>query len=626
MSKQDLLQLLNVTEEGVINYREDFTLIDLLEFNASHDEDRTAVRYIDYSGYEDKIESISWKDFLIRIKAVAARIQQVSKRGDRVAILCRQSIEYVIAHMAAITAGNISVPLFEPSEIGHADRLDAVIKDSDPALILTSTHTAEEVRNFFRRYPAKERPRVLAVDAVPDDVGMLWWKPPTNVRDVAYLQYTSGSTRIPTGVQITHENMATNVLQIAEILDINDRGASVSWLPLFHDMGLISMFTPVASGGSTTLMSPSAFVRRPGRWLQALSDVSQGENFSHAWAAAPNFAYELVATRGAKDLHNVDLSKLILLNGSEPISVSTVRKFAEVFGSRGYSNKTLKPCFGLAEATLMVSSTRTDSELLINYFNREEMSQGRAVTVTEDDPTAMALAGCGSVTRFQDVLIVDPETKEELPDNHVGEIWCYGQNVAKGYWNKPAETEYAFHAQTSSRIPNSPHVTIAPEDAHFMRTGDLGFYHEGQLYITGRIKDIIIIAGRNHYAHDIEFTVQNASKAIRSGYSAAFTVPAHELARLSNDRENLEYESESDDITEQLVVVAERASGVGKIDFEEVKDKIRLAIATTHGITLRDLVLVSAGTIPRTSSGKIAHSATRAAYLDASILAHSKFR
>ena len=605
---------------GRIRFPENTDLVRHVEKWAKVRGDQLAYRFLDFSTERDGVaKDISWAEFGARNRAVGARLQQVTEPGDRVAILCPQSLDYLVAFFGTLYAARIAVPLFDPAEPGHVGRLHAVLDDCTPSAILTTSDSAEGVRKFFRSRPAKERPRVIAVDALPNDVAATWQPVLANHDTVAYLQYTSGSTRTPTGVQITHLNLPTNVVQVIDALEGTEGDRGVSWLPFFHDMGLITTLLSTVVGYSFTFMTPAAFVRRPGRWIREIArkDGETGGVFS----AAPNFAFEHAALRGVPkegepplDLSNVKA----ILNGSEPVSAASIRKFNEAFAPYGFQEKAIKPSYGLAEATLFVSTTPMDQPPTIIHVDREALNNRRFVEVAADAPTAVAQASAGKVGVDECAAIVDAETATELPDGQVGEIWLHGNNMGAGYWNREEETFETFKNILKSRT-NPSRAEGAPDDGTWVRTGDYGTYHNDHLYITGRVKDLVIVDGRNHYPQDLEYSAQEASRALRTGYVAAFSVPANQLPAevFDNSHAGLKYDSE--DTSEQLVIVGERAPGAHKLDYQPIADDIRTAIAVRHGVTVRDVLLVQAGSVPRTSSGKIGRRACRAAYIDGSL-------
>ena len=606
---------------GRIVFPEGSSIVRHVERWAQTRGDNLVYRFLDFSTERDGIaRDLTWSQFSARNRAIGARLQQVTAPDDRVAILCPQSLDYLTAFYGAIYSGRIAVPLFDPAEPGHVGRLHSVLDDCTPSVILTTTSSAEGVRKFFRNRPANERPRIVAVDAVPDEVAGTWVQPDNPTEEtIAYLQYTSGSTRTPAGVKITHVAVATNISQVMTALDPEEGMFGVSWLPFFHDMGLITIMLPSIIGRYVTFMTPAAFVRRPIRWLRAIG-VKEDEH-GPSISAAPNFAFEHAARRGLpkEGEPELDLSNVrCILNGSEPVSQVSMRKFTDAFAPYGLKPTVIKPSYGMAEATLFVSTTEPDSPPVIINVDRDEMVNDRLVKVPEDSPKAVPQASCGKIGYDEWAAIVDPDTGEELPDGQIGEIWVHGNNVGAGYWNRDEDTYATFKNILKSRT-NPSHAEGAPEDAMWMRTGDLGAFLDGEFYVTGRIKELVIIDGRNHYPQDLEYTAQEATRAVRPGFAAAFSVPANQLppAVFDNPHAGLKYDPE--DTSEQLVIVGERAPGAHKLEAEPVADDIRAAIAVRHGVTVRDVLLMPAGTIPRTSSGKIGRRACRAAYIDGSL-------
>jgi acyl-CoA synthetase (AMP-forming)/AMP-acid ligase II len=581
--------------EGNITLPEGVTLTSYLERNISELGETTSYRYLDYDRDGRAVE-LTWTQLGAKLRAVGARLQQVTHPGDRVAILAPQGVDYVVGFFAAIQAGTIAVPLFAPELPGHAERLEAVLSDARPSVVLTTTAAAESVGDFLRKLPRSCRPRVIAVDAVPDSVGATFAPQELDTDDVAYLQYTSGSTRTPAGVQISHRSACTNVLQMIISVGLDWNIRSVSWLPLYHDMGLLMIMFPALCGGHITLMSPFAFVRRPHRWIAELAaESAHGRTF----AAAPNFAFELAAQRGLPaEGDSLDLSNVAgLINGSEPVSMASIEQFNAAFGPYALPPTTIKPSYGMAEATLFVSTIAPDARPTAVYLDREQLGAGRAVRVAPDAPNAVAQVSCGQVARSQWAVIVDPDTEAELPDGAVGEIWLHGDNVGAGYWGRQHETELAFRNKLQSRLEQGSHAEGSAVGGVWFRTGDLGVYLDGELYVTGRIKDLVIVDGRNHYPQDLEATTSEASPAVRSGFVAAFSVPGEA------------------DTGERLVIVAERAAGAGRADQAPIAGAIRAAISRRHALPVADVRLVAAGVIPRTTSGKLGRRACRAEYL-----------
>ena len=366
-------------------------------------------------------------------------------------ILAPQGIGYVAGFYAAIKAGTIAVPLFAPELPGHAERLETALRDSEPTVVLTTAAAKDAVENFLDNLPQLRRPQVLVIDQIPDSAGELFVPVELDIDAVSHLQYTSGATRPPVGVELTHRAVGINLVQMILSIDLLDRNThGVSWLPLYHDMGLSMIGFPAVYGGHSTLMSPTAFVRRPQRWIRALTD---GSRVGSVVTAAPNFAYEWAAQRGLPAPgDDIDLSNVVLIIGSEPVSIDAVTTFNKAFAPYGLPRTAFKPSYGIAEATLMIATIDHDAEATVAYLDREQLGAGRAVRVAADAPNAVAHVSCGRTARSLWAVIVNPDTGAELPDGEVGEIWLQGNNIGRGYWGRPEETRLTFGAKLRSRL------------------------------------------------------------------------------------------------------------------------------------------------------------------------------
>jgi fatty-acyl-CoA synthase len=567
------------------------TLISLIDRNIATVGDAVAFRYLDFarSADGDAVE-LTWKQLGRRMHAIGARVQRVSQRGDRVAILAPQGLEYVAGFYGAVKAGAIAVPLFAPELQGHAERLETALNDARPTAVLTTSAVADAVHASLATLGLTHTVRVIAIDDIPDSDGDAFVSVDIDVDDVSHLQYTGGSTRAPVGVEITHRAVGTNLIQMILSIDLLDRNThGVSWLPLYHDMGLSMIGFPAVYGGHSTLMSPTAFIRRPQRWIRALADGSRN---GRVVTAAPNFAYEYAAQRGLPGPgEDLDLANVVMIIGSEPVSMDAITTFNAAFAPYGLAPNAIKPSYGIAEATLFVSTISPEASATVAHFDREHLVDGKVVMVDEDAAGAVAHVSCGQVARSQWAVIVDPEAHTELADGRVGEIWLHGDNVARRYWARPDESRETFGAELRSRLSAASHADGAPAEATWLRTGDVGAYLDGELYVTGRRADMVLVDGRGHYPHDIEATVAGASPIVRSGYVAAFHTG------------------------DGVVIVAERASGTRGADPAPAVEAISAAVADRHGLTLSDVRLVPAGAIPRTTSGKLARQACRAEYL-----------
>ncbi len=577
------------------------TLISLIERNIANVGDAVAYRYLDYARSEGHTFEVTWAQLGVRLRAIGAQVQKFAGEGDRVAILAPQGIDYVAGFYAAIKAGAIAVPLFAPELPGHAERLQTALRDSGPVAVLTTAAAKDAVENFLASLPDLRKPHLIVIDQIPDSAGELFVPVELDVDRVSHLQYTSGSTRQPVGVEITHRAVGTNLVQMILSIDLLDRNThGVSWLPLYHDMGLSMIGFPAVYGGHSTLMSPTAFVRRPLRWIHALSAESRQ---ARVVTAAPNFAYEWTAQRGLPAPgDDIDLSNVVMIIGSEPVSIDAIRTFNKAFAPYGLPRTAFKPSYGIAEATLLIATIDSSAEASVAYLDREQLSAGHAVRVDADAPKAVAQVSCGRVARSLWAVIVDPDTGSELPDGDVGEVWLQGNNVGRGYWGLPDETRRAFGAKLQSRLDEGSHAEGSTAGRTWLRTGDLGVYLDGEVYVTGRIADLITIAGRNHYPQDIEATAAEASPMVRRGYVTAFSVPANG--------------------EEGLVVIAERAAGTSRDDPRPAIEAIGNAVSRRHGVTVSDVQFLPAGAIPRTTSGKLARRACRAEYLSGALGVH----
>src|ERR1700757_2906918 len=446
--------------EGRVALPPGTTLISLIERNIANVGDYVAYRYLDYARSDGRAIEMTWAQFGVRLKAIGAHVQQFAGHGDRVAVLAPQGIDYVAGFYAAIKAGTIAVPLFAPELPGHAERLDTALRDSEPTLVLTTTAANEAVEAFLTNVPQRRRPRVAIIDQIPDAAGELFVPTELGMDDVSHLQYTSGSTRPPVGVEVTHRAVGTNLVQMILSIDLLDRNThGVSWLPLYHDMGLSMIGFPAVYGGHSTLMSPAAFVRRPLRWIHALA---AGSRQGRVVTAAPNFAYEWTAQRGLPGPgDDVDLGNVVMIIGSEPVSIDAVRTFTKAFAPYGLPPTAFKPSYGIAEATLFVATIDPCAEASVVYLDREQLGAGHAVRVAADAPDAVAQVSCGRIARSQWAIIVDPDTETELPDGDVGEIWLQGANVGRGYWGRPEETRLTFGNKLQSRLNDGSHATGA---------------------------------------------------------------------------------------------------------------------------------------------------------------------
>ncbi|MEH3139915.1 MAG: fatty acyl-AMP ligase [Mycobacterium kyogaense] len=576
--------------DGRIELPDGTTFVSLIERNIAHVGDEVAYRYLDFSGSAMATHDITWSRLGVRTAAVAAQLQHVTAAGEHVAVLAPQGIDYITGFFAAVKARTIAVPLFAPELPGHAERLDVALRDSRPATVLTTRAARESVAAFLDEMTGLARPTIVVIDDVPDSAATEFVAASIDVDDVSHLQYTGGATRAPVGVEITHRAVGTNLVQMILSIDLLDRNThGVSWLPLYHDMGLSMIGFPAVYGGHSTLMSPTAFLRRPLRWVEAMSAESA---VGRAVTAAPNFAYEWTAARGVPAAGStVDLANVVLIIGSEPVSLDAIDAFTASFSPFGLPRTAFKPSYGIAEATLLVATTAPTAAPRVLHVDRDELARGVAVAVPPGHEHAVALVSCGQVARSQWCVIVDPDTGSEVPDGRVGEPWLQGDNIGRGYWNRADETRRTFAARLVSTLGDGSHATGSDLDRGWLRTGDLGFHLDGELYVVGRIADVVVLGERRYSPLDLESTAADASPMVRRGYVAAFA---------------------ADD---QLVIVAERATGSGRSDPAAAAEAVAVAVRQRHRAIVGDVRIVPAGTIPRTTSGKLARRACRDAYL-----------
>jgi len=549
--------------------------------------DLPAFTHIDYSVDRAGVpRTLRWPELYARVLAVAARIDEVAGAGDRVAVLCPQDLSYPVAFFGALAAGTIAVPLFAPEASSHAGRLVGALTDCAATAWLTTEDALESVRALLDD-PRIPRPAaVIAVDSVDLAAAAGFDPPAVELSAPAYLQYTSGSTRDPAGAVITHEAVVTNVLQGSAAFGLDEDSTSVGWLPFFHDMGLMLMVcVPAVIGARSVFSTPFDFIAHPQRWLEALA------NHPNVVTAAPNFAFEYAIERlSAADRAKLDLSGVrAVMNGAEPIRATTVERFQELFGPCGLAPDAHRPSYGLAEATVFVTTSTANEPPRITSFSRAALMTGRAAAPS-GDADRIRLVSTGTPVG-QDVCIVDPLNCVARPDGEVGEIWVRGRNVAVGYWGQPERSAEVFDAHLvggGDRLPADG----------WLRTGDLGVRHDAELYIAGRLKDLIIVDGKNHYPQDVEETVQQAHPAVRAGRVAAFGLPAEAGG-------------------EAIVVVLERARGeaAAQVDAREITRAVRRAVSQAHDLKLREVQVLDGSRILRTSSGKIARAANRQRYL-----------
>ncbi|APA74956.1 fatty-acid--AMP ligase FAAL21/FadD21 [Mycobacterium avium] len=566
------------------------SVVSLLRERAGLQPDDVAFRYTDYEqDWAGVAETLTWAQLYQRTLNLAREVARHGDTGDRAVILAPQGLSYIVAFLAAIQAGLIAVPLSVPQPGSHDERVSAVLADTGPAVVLTTAAAAATVTEYLRRPDTGPAPAVVEIDSLDLDEPNSSSIRISGAPDIAYLQYTSGSTRLPAGVMVSHRNLQVNFQQLMAAFFPDFDGVAprdtvcVSWLPFYHDMGLVQgVIAPILGGYAADLTSPVAFLQRPARWIQAMSRADP------VFSAAPNFAFELAVRKTTDaDLAGVDLGNIIsIVSGAERIHPATLRRFCKRFAPYNFRADMMQPSYGLAEATVYVASRAEAGAPEVVHFEPEKLSAGSAQRCPAQ--TGSALLSYGAPTS-PTVRIVDPDTNTECADGTVGEIWVNGENVAQGYWRKPEETRRTFGGVLVNPSPGTPRQP-------WLRTGDLGFISAGELFIVGRMKDLLIVYGRNHYPEDIESTVQ----AVTGGRVAAISVPADETEKLVTIIE-LKRRGDSDEYARR------------KLD--AVKNEVTAAISNAHGLNVADLVPVAPGSIPTTTSGKIRRAACVERYL-----------
>jgi acyl transferase domain-containing protein/acyl-CoA synthetase (AMP-forming)/AMP-acid ligase II/acyl carrier protein len=532
--------------------------------------------------------SLTNAEFDRRVRALAASMRERVPAGERALIICPSGLEYVTSFFACLYSGIIAVPVYppDPSLLQRTlPRLLGVIEDAEPAVVLALSDAAAVKDQFAEYAPALGNVRWQAVDDVDLTAAENWTRPEIHTDSLAFLQYTSGSTSRPKGVMVGHDNLMHNLAHLnGQFFGMDDDSHMVSWLPPYHDMGLIAgLLSPVFGGYPVTFMSPFSFLKRPFRWLKAISD------HRGTLSGGPNFAYDLCAAKiSDAEREQLDLSSWqVTLNGAEPVRMETIDRFTETFAPHGFRRHVFLPAYGLAEGTLAVSGGELTGDPIHRQLRADALG-GNEIVDAKPGEDARRVVACGWSLADQEIVIADPTTRERLPEGRVGEIWVGGASVAKGYWQRPDATAEIFDA----------HLTTG--EGPYLRTGDLGFLDGVELYVTGRIKDIIIIDGRNHYPQDIERTVEAVdTTALRPGCGIAGT---REI-----------------DGQERLIVVQEVAVAPGRFDADAVIAKIRATVAAEHGVPVHAVALVKRGTVPKTSSGKLQRQACLNAFTDGTL-------
>ena len=564
------------------------TLVDLLCRRASEQPDRLAYSFL----ADDEIEErrMTYGDLDRRARSIASLLQSLNAAGERALLLYPPGLDYIAAFFGCLYAGVVAVPVYPPRQNKTLSRIVAIIADAQPAIALTTSRLLAKLKPLIATDSGLNSMRWQAVEGEAGGHHSEWREQAITSETLAFLQYTSGSTGAPKGVMLSHHNLLHNSALLRRSFEYTSESYCVSWLPVYHDMGLIGgVIQPLYGGFPCALMSPVSFLQRPVRWLETISSRKA------TLSGGPNFAYEVCVRRiTPEQLSSLDLgSWRTAFNGAEPIRAETIDRFAETFAPCGFRREAFFTCYGLAEATLIISAGRNSDPPLIKRFQTCELENKRAIEGISEEDDVRQVVGCGRSLPGAEAIIVNPENLTRCSPEEVGEVWVSGDSVARGYWNRASETNDTFRAFTSDTL-----------EGPYLRTGDLGFFRDGELFITGRLKDLIIIRGLNHYPQDIELTVERSHLSLRPGCGAAFSVEVNG--------------------EERLVVVQE--IGRHQEGFGEIIERIRRSVVEEHELQLYAAILIKPGSLPKTSSGKVRRRDCRSAFLNGALECIAEWR
>lgn len=553
-------------------------LADRLRYWAKVQPDRVAFYYL--TDGEEQEQSVTYAGLDRQARAIAANLMSLGLSGERALLLYPPGLEFLAGFFGCLYAGITAVPAYPPRRNRNMARIQAISDDAEAKIALTVREVTDRVQGLLEEAPHLQKLVWLATDQLPLELADSWRHVEYGGESLAVLQYTSGSTGTPKGVMLSHRNLMHNCKIIAHGFEPTRAGHGVTWLPTYHDMGLVGgVLQPLYIGKPMTLMSPMSFLQKPVRWLRAIS------KYRASISGGPNFAYALCAEKiTPEECQGLDLSAWdVAFNGAEPIRAETLRDFTQKFGPYGFHAEAHYACYGMAETTLIVTGSVKQDLPVVRPYNGQAIDEHRVEPVAPSAANARDLVGCGRILPDEEVLIVDAETRTQLPPHRIGEIWVASPSVGQGYWKKPDATRETFECFLSD-------TGAGP----YLRTGDLGFLDRGELFVTGRLKDLIIVRGVNRYPQDIEATVEKASDRLAQGGAAAFAA----------DIEG----------RERLIVVCEVERSRNK-EWSDVIDAVRRAVTSEHELPPDAVILVRAGSIPKTSSGKIQRRACRDDFL-----------
>ncbi len=576
------------------------TLVDLLRYRALDQPDKKTYTFLQDG--ETEAGSLTYQELDLQARAIAAYLQSINATGERVLLLYPPGLEFIAGLFGCLYAGAIAIPAQPPRPNQSLSRLEAIATHADVKVAFTTSSLSAYLENRFAESPELAKMHLLATNNIANDVAADWQKPTLSSDILAFLQYTSGSTGTPKGVATAHSNLMHNLALCHTAREFTSNSRTVSWLPFGHTSGLIvGAIQPLYSDFPVTLMSPLDFLQKPLRWLMAIS------RYKGTQSLAPNFAYDMACFQTTAEQREIlDLSSWEWAAcGAEPVRAETIERFVATFEPYGFRREAFTPGYGMAESVLVISLGLKKQPPVIQNIEKAAFEQNRVVVAVAESESTKKIVSCGRTWLDQKILIVNPESLMPCPVEEVGEIWVSSPSVARGYWNRPDATKVTFHsylADTNVTVSEAGRdgAQAGRSPGPFLRTGDLGFLLDGELFVTGRLKDLIIIRGRNHYPQDIEFTVEKSHPALQPSCSAAFSV---------------EVESE-----ERLVIACEvKETYLENLNVDEVVTAIRQAVSQQHDLQIYAVLLLKTASIPKTSSNKIQRHACRVGFLDGSL-------
>ncbi len=558
------------------------SLVEILRYRAQHQPSQIA--YIGLENGETECGRLTYGQLDLRARAIAAHLQSLGASGSRVLLTFPLSdgLAFTTAFFGCLYAGAVAVTAWPPLNESLLLELQYKAADAEVKFALTTQTLMARLSEPFAATPPLNQVQWIETDRLSEENADSWQRPEIEDKTLAYLQYTSGSTGLPKGAMISHGNVLNNLAMIYEACQYTSKDIGICWLPLYHDLGLVcAVIQPVYAGGPAVMMSPVDFILKPLRWLQAIS------RYRGTISGGPNFAFELCLRKIAPEQRKgLDLSSWAIAgNGAEPVLADTLDRFAAAFAPAGFRRAAFCPAYGMAETTVMVSTTPRDAPPVVKSIQRTALEKNKVEpAIAENISEARKVVGCGKIGENHKIAIVDPDSLKPRGEDEVGEVWVFGPSVAQGYFNRPEQTKDTFQAQT------------ADGEGPFLRTGDMGFVQGDELFITGRLKDVIILWGNNHYPHFIEMTVEKSHPTLRPAGVAVFGVEVDE--------------------EERLVVVQEIESRYLKsLNIEEVIGAIRLNLGMHHMLEAHAIALVRPGSTPKTPTGKTQRRSCKSKYL-----------